>query len=122
MCPGVGGGITFDSYGGVISQLAAGDTAFVHRDAIACAQYSVTYGSASPSSSVVAGAQAGWIRRRPLSPPTPRAPIRTTSIRRCRIGPRRTTGPNLPRLMQVKKAYDPSNVFHFAQSIPLASS
>ncbi len=33
--PGVGGGITFDSYGGVISQLAAGDTAFVHRDAIA---------------------------------------------------------------------------------------
>ncbi len=47
--PGVGGGIVFDSYGGVISQVAAGDTAFVHRDAIACAQYSVTYASASPS-------------------------------------------------------------------------
>src|SRR6185437_4589136 len=55
--PGVGGGITFDSYGGVINMVAPDATAFVHRDAIACAQYSVTYATATPPPSVVAGAK-----------------------------------------------------------------
>jgi FAD/FMN-containing dehydrogenase len=27
-------------------------------------------------------------------------------------------GTNLPRLQQIKVAYDPGNFFHFAQSIP----
>ena len=119
--PGVGGGITFDSYGGVIRQLAPGDTAFVHRDAIACAQYSVTYGSANPSPSLVAGARS-WLDQTQTS----FAPYAEGSYQNY-IDPTLPNwaqayyGTNLPRLMQVKKAYDPNNVFHFAQSIPLAS-
>ena len=118
--PGVGGGIVFDSYGGAINQVAAADTAFVHRDAIACAQYSVTYGSASPSPSIVAAAQA-WLEQTQSSfaPYRHAAPIRTTSIRRCPTGPRPTTGRTCPRLMEVKRAYDPDDLFHFAQSVPL---
>ncbi len=117
--PGVGGGIVFDSYGGAINQVAAADTAFVHRDAIACAQYSVSYGSASPSPSVVAAAQA-WLERMQSS----FAPIARGSYQNY-IDPtlpdwaRAYYGSNLPRLMEVKRAYDPGDLFHFAQSVPL---
>jgi FAD/FMN-containing dehydrogenase len=116
---GVGGGITFDSYGGVISRVAASDTAFVHRDAIACAQYSVTYAGASPTASVVAGAHR-WLEQTQGS----FAPYAQGSYQNY-IDPtlpnwaRAYYGANLPRLQKVKKSFDPDNVFHFAQSIPL---
>jgi FAD/FMN-containing dehydrogenase len=116
---GVGGGITFDSYGGVISQVAASETAFVHRDAIACAQYSVTYASANPTASVVAGAHR-WLEQTQDS----FAPYAQGSYQNY-IDPtlpdwaQAYYGANLPRLQKVKRSYDPDNVFHFAQSIPL---
>jgi hypothetical protein len=116
--PGVGGGITFDSYGGVINEVAVGDTAFVHRDAIACAQYSVTYANASPSASVVSDAH-NWLTQTQSS----FAPYAQGSYQNY-IDPTLPNwaqayyGDNLSRLMQVKKTYDPDNVFHFAQSIP----
>ena len=48
MLPGAGGGVVFDGYGGMINQTAASETAFVHRNAVACAQYSITYPAAHP--------------------------------------------------------------------------
>jgi FAD/FMN-containing dehydrogenase len=116
--PGVGGGIVFDSYGGVINQLAPGDTAFVHRNAIACAQYSVTYGGTG-SSSTIAGARI-WLDQVQTS----FAPYAQGAYQNY-IDPtlpdwaQAYYGTNLPRLMDVKHAYDADDVFHFAQSIPL---
>ena len=58
--PGAGAGVVFDGYGGVINQIGASETAFVHRNAVACAQYSLTYPTAQPSpSSTSAGA--AWL-------------------------------------------------------------
>jgi FAD/FMN-containing dehydrogenase len=117
--PGVGGGVVFDSYGGAINRLPAADSAFVHRDAVACAQYSVTFGSASPSASVVAAAQS-WLERMQSS----FAPVARGSYQNY-IDPTLPDwaeayyGSNLPRLMEVKRAYDPDDLFHFAQSVPL---
>jgi FAD/FMN-containing dehydrogenase len=117
--PGVGGGIVFGSYGGVINQLAPGDTAFVHRDAIACAQYSVTYASASPSPAVVAAARS-WLDQTQAS----FAPYAQGAYQNY-IDPTLPDwaeayyGTNLPRLREVKGVYDADDVFHFAQSIPL---
>jgi hypothetical protein len=116
---GVGGGIVFDSYGGVINQVAPGDTAFVHRAAIACAQYSITYPSANPPPSMVTAAK-GWLEQTQGS----FAPYAQGSYQNY-IDPslpqwaQAYYGTNLPRLMKVKAAYDAHDVFHFAQSIPL---
>ena len=117
--PGVGGGIVFDSYGGVINELAPGDTAFVHRGAIACAQYSVTYASASPSPAVVAAAR-NWLEQTQAS----FAPYAQGAYQNY-IDPTLPDwaeayyGTNLPRLREVKGVYDADDAFHFAQSIPL---
>jgi FAD/FMN-containing dehydrogenase len=116
--PGVGGGIVFDSYGGVINQLAPGDTAFVHRHAIACAQYSVTYPGA-PGPATVAAARR-WLDQTQAS----FAPYAQGAYQNY-IDPTLSDwaeayyGTNLPRLMEVKGVYDPEDAFHFAQSIPL---
>jgi hypothetical protein len=117
--PGVGGGIVFDSYGGVINEVAPGDTAFVHRGAIACAQYSVTYGSPNPAPALVAGARS-WLDQTQSG----FAPYAQGSYQNY-IDPSLPNwaqayyGANLPRLMKVKAAYDAHDAFHFAQSIPL---
>ena len=117
--PASGGGIVFDSYGGVINHPAPGDTAFVHRHAIACAQYSVSYAEGSPSLTVVAGARR-WLDQTQAS----FAPYATGAYQNY-IDPTLSDwaeayyGTNLPRLKTVKGIYDPDDVFHFAQSIPL---
>jgi hypothetical protein len=118
--PGAGGGIVFDGYGGVINQVGAGQTAFVHRNAVACAQYSITYPSSSPAPGATSAASA-WLDgvERAL------APVSQGSYQNY-IDPTLADwqqayyGANLPRLRQVKRKYDPDDVFHFAQSIPPA--
>jgi FAD/FMN-containing dehydrogenase len=116
--PGVGGGIVFDSYGGVINDPAPGDTAFVHRKAIACAQYSVSYAGSPPPA--VAAAARTWLDQTQSS----FAPYAQGAYQNY-IDPTLSDwaeayyGTNLPRLRTVKGVYDPDDVFHFAQSIPL---
>ena len=117
--PQVGGGIVFDGYGGVINQVAADTTAFVHRDAIACAQYSVTYPNGSPPASVSAAVRS-WLD----ATQTTFAPYAHGAYQNY-IDPTLPNwaeayyGTNLPRLSRVKSRYDPDDLFHFAQSIPL---
>jgi FAD/FMN-containing dehydrogenase len=117
--PGVGGGIVFDSYGGVINQTPADATAFVHRDAVACAQYSITYPTASPSSSVMAAAQQWLEQTQTAFAPYARGSYQNYIDPTLPDWAQAYYGTNLPRLMKVKGAYDPDDVFHFAQSIRL---
>jgi hypothetical protein len=116
--PGAGGGVVFDGYGGLINQIEASETAFVHRNAVACAQYSITYPAASPDLSATSAASA-WLdnMHRIFSPVT-------QGSYQNYIDPTLTDwqqayyGANLPRLRQIKQKYDPDDAFHFAQSIP----
>jgi len=115
---GAAAGVVFDGYGGVINQVGAGDTAFVHRSAVTCAQYSVTYAGAPPAQSQKSTA-AEWLDHLQQA----FAPASQGSYQNY-IDPTLTNwqqayyGSNLPRLQQVKRQYDPDQVFRFAQSIP----
>ena len=116
--PGAGGGVVFDGYGGRINRSPTSETAFVHRDAIACAQYSITYPSVPPGPGATAAAATWLDYLQHLF-----APVTQGSYQNY-IDPTLTDwqeayyGANLPRLRQVKQKYDPDRVFHFAQSIP----
>jgi hypothetical protein len=115
--PGVGGGIVFDAYGGAVNRVAPDATAFVHRDALACAQWSFFWGTGAPHSVIAAGSS--WLAStgRGLAP-------YVHGAYQNYIDPTLADwahayyGTNLPRLVKVKRKVDPDDFFHFAQSIP----
>lgn len=117
--PGAGGGIVFDGYGGTINQVAAGETAFVHRDAVACAQYSVTYPTAPPSPAATSAASTWLEGLHDLFAPVTQGSYQNYIDPTLAEWPNAYYGANLPRLEQVKVKYDPDDVFRFAQSIPV---
>jgi hypothetical protein len=116
--PGAGGGVVFDGYGGAINHVSPNDTAFVHRSAISCAQYSLTYASAPPSQSAKSAA-AAWLQHlhQAFSPVT-QGSYQNYVDPTLENWQQAYYGANLSRLRQVKQSYDPDNLFHFAQSIP----
>jgi len=116
--PGAGGGVVFDGYGGAINQVAANETAFVHRNAVSCAQYSITYASTAPSQTTVSAASAWLQDLHQVFEPASQGSYQNYIDPTLADWQQAYYGSNLPRLRQVKRKYDPDDVFHFAQSIP----
>jgi len=112
------GGIGLDAQGGAINRVAADATAFVHRDALFSAQYTANWNASDPAT-IVATNRAWltdiWQQMRPYA---------SGFAYQNYIDPDLSDwqhayyGANLARLQRVKAAYDPKNLFHFAQSIP----
>ncbi len=118
VAPGFGVALLFDAYGGAINRVPASATAFVHRDALAGVQMTASWGSGAEPADASA-----WLDQAASA----LAPY-TTGAYQNYIDPTLADwqdayyGANLPRLVEVKRAVDPEDLFHFAQSIPTTLS
>ncbi|MGB8348071.1 MAG: FAD-binding protein [Ktedonobacteraceae bacterium] len=112
------GGIGLDAYGGAINRVAADATAFVHRNALFSAQYTANW-NAGASGAVIA-ANFSWLNEmwQALRPYASGAAYQNYIDPNLSNWQQAYYGANLPRLQQIKATYDPTNLFHFAQSIP----
>ncbi len=109
------GTVQFDAYGGAIAQVAPNATAFAHRTAFCSAQYASLWTAGSPDP------HRAWLRstRASMAPWSNGGAYVNYPDPELQSWARAYWGANLPRLQEVKKKYDPENVFSFAQSVPL---
>ncbi len=109
--------VDFDSYGGAATRPASNATAFVHRDALSCGQWQLFWASSDDTQTV--DRATAWFSD--LFASMSRANSSSAYVNY--IDPKLTDwqaayyGTNYPRLQQVKRKYDPGNLFKFDQSI-----
>ncbi len=107
----------FEAYGGAINRVGEADTAFPHRGTTRfCLQYYAEWSSSSSTNGKVAAVRALYAAMRPFLPGYSYVNYIDSDL--TDYAPAYYKG-NLARLQTVKQQYDPDNVFHFAQSIPL---
>lgn len=107
----------FEAYGGAINRVAEADTAFPHRGTTRFAlQYYAEWSSSSATNKNVAAVRALYAAMRPHLPGF--SYVNYIDLDLIDYAPAYYKG-NLARLQAVKQQYDPDNLFHFAQSIPL---
>jgi len=113
--PGTANLVSFDAYGGSISQVPSNATAFVHRKALFVMQYQSYWENDSEEDENIK-----WIEQfRTSMLPFTRGAYRGYCDSMIIDWPTAYYGENLTNLMRVKQMYDPENLFHFEQSIPV---
>ena len=106
------GAIVLDAYGGAINRVASGATAFAHRNMLYSMQY---YGGGGDPATLRWVAQFKQAMRPYVNGAAYVNYIDPTQPNWAKA----YYGANYARLQSVKKQYDPSNVFRFAQSVRL---
>ena len=101
------GAILFDSYGGAINRVKSGATAFVHRNVLFCMQY-LTYGGGTSWLNSAAS------RMRPYVTGGAYFNYTDPSLNHWQTA---YYGSNYPRLLRIRRKYDPHHYFNFPQAI-----
>jgi FAD/FMN-containing dehydrogenase len=107
----------FYTLGAAISRVAPHETAFLHRQSRILLTFASSWTNASDDQANIEWVEGIYQAMRPY----------TTGGAYVNIPDRALEdwlwayyGDNLPRLMEVKRQYDPGNLFHFEQSIPVS--
>lgn len=113
--PGSANVVSFDAYGGSIRLVPSNATAFVHRKALFVMQYQSYWAQDEEADKNIQ-----WIEQfRKTMLPYTRGAYRNYCDSMIPDWPTAYFGENLARLKRVKQMYDPKNLFHFQQSIPI---
>jgi|SRR5271165_1092492 len=112
------GGIALlcDAYGGAVAEVDVAATAFPHRHGSQyCIQYYASWSNAAETPAHLAQVAGVYNAMRPYM-------VGSSYVNYCDLDLRNWAsaywGPNLDRLMAVKRQYDPANLFRHAQSVP----
>jgi FAD/FMN-containing dehydrogenase len=108
--------ILFDGYGGAVAQIPNDATAFSHRQALYSIQYYCEWDNSQDSVGNTAKLTALYMSMRPYV-------SGAAYVNYCDVDLKNWAeaywGENLPRLVSIKNAVDPKNIFNHAQSVPL---
>jgi hypothetical protein len=106
-----------DAYGGAMAKIAPDATAFAHRDGtLFCLQYGSVWMSPGDTPKRLDEMSQFYATMRPYVSGAAYVNYCDTDLK---DWPDAYWGQNLARLKQIKSAFDPSNVFHHTQSVPL---
>jgi FAD/FMN-containing dehydrogenase len=113
-----GGSVLFDAYGGAINSIAPGDTAFVHRDKLACLQYVAPWSVSAPARTVAANQ--AWLDGvyAMMRPYVSGFAYLNYIDAKLPDWQHAYYGANLARLVSIKAAIDPTDLLRFAQGLP----
>ncbi len=112
------GAIAFDAFGGALNRVPAAETAFVHRNSLFLAQYSTSWNEGAGGAG--SGRQHDWLTSfygslHPYASGQAYVNYQDPDLANWQTA---YYGANYTRLTTVKTAYDPHQLFKFAQSIP----
>ncbi len=113
-----GGSVLFDAYGGAINAVEPADTAFVNRDTIGCLQYVAPRPAGAPAATLTANQSwldALYVAMRPHVSGFAYLNYIDPSLADWQHA---YYGANLGRLVSVKAAADPAELFAFRQGVP----